>query len=140
MSCALYDPNGVGFFCDLCFKAQHPWYRVPHVYMDINIINNDNSSKAPINLTYRDTRDIAIIQDPSEYYLSVVRFHLDTQSALPLMIPQVQLAQNDPNLSVYSFTLKYQTYVYQINIPPCLLDLSEAFLFFSIGCHLMMLV
>ena len=36
MSCALYDPNGVGFFCDLCFKAQHPWYRVPHVYMDIN--------------------------------------------------------------------------------------------------------
>jgi len=36
MSCALYDPNGVGFFCDLCFKAQHPWYRVPHVYMSIN--------------------------------------------------------------------------------------------------------
>ena len=84
-----------------------------HVYVDINIINNDNSSTAPVNLTYRETRDTAIIQDPSEYYMSIIRFHLDTQSALPLMIPQVQLAQNDPNLTVYSFTLKYQTYVYQ---------------------------
>jgi hypothetical protein len=35
---------------------------------------------------------------------------------------------------------EYQTYVYQINIPPCWLDLSEAFPFLSIGCHLMMLV
>lgn len=50
MSCALYDPNGVGFFCELCFKAQHPWYRVPHVYMSIN---NEESVKHQLKVAHR---------------------------------------------------------------------------------------
>lgn len=35
LSCAIYDPNRVGYFCDACFKARHPWYRVPHIYTSI---------------------------------------------------------------------------------------------------------
>ena len=83
-----------------------------HVYLDINVINN-NQNRGPVHLTYRETRDKPIIQDCSEYYLAVVRFHIDTQSALPLMLPLIQTGQNDPNLTVYSFTFKYQNIVYQ---------------------------
>ena len=35
MSCRQYDPTGFGYFCDLCFKQRHPWYRVPHIYIAI---------------------------------------------------------------------------------------------------------
>ena len=36
LSCVMYDPKGVGFFCKLCFDARHPWYRVGHMYIDID--------------------------------------------------------------------------------------------------------
>lgn len=39
-SCTLFDPTGVGFFCALCFKNRHPWYRVPHMFVDID--NDEN--------------------------------------------------------------------------------------------------
>lgn len=35
ISCASMDVQGVGYFCQVCFNARHPWYRVPHVYVDI---------------------------------------------------------------------------------------------------------
>jgi hypothetical protein len=84
-----------------------------HMYVDINIINNDNGANPPVQLQYRETRDSAIVADPSEYYISIVRFRIDTQSGLPLMIPQIQTGQNDPNLTIYSFTLVYKTYKFQ---------------------------
>ena len=75
-----------------------------HIYMDLNIINNDFGTKPPIPLTYSETRDRPIIQNCSEYYVSIIRFHLDTLN-LPVFIPQIQLGQNDVNLSIYSFTM-----------------------------------
>lgn len=35
LSCALYDLKGLGYYCDLCFKARHPWYRVTHICIPI---------------------------------------------------------------------------------------------------------
>ena len=35
VSCAALDINGVGYYCQLCFNARHPWHRVPHVFMNI---------------------------------------------------------------------------------------------------------
>ena len=35
LSCAIYDPRKVGYYCDICFRARHPWYRVPHIYTNI---------------------------------------------------------------------------------------------------------
>lgn len=39
-SCAIFDPTGTGFYCTLCFKNRHPWYRVPHMFADID--NDEN--------------------------------------------------------------------------------------------------
>ena len=40
MSCKQYDPTGLGYFCELCFKQRHPWYRVPHIYIAIEAVEN----------------------------------------------------------------------------------------------------
>jgi len=26
----------VGYFCTACFNAKHPWYRVPHIFAEID--------------------------------------------------------------------------------------------------------
>lgn len=36
LSCAIYDAAKVGYFCQMCFNAQHPWYRVPHIFAAID--------------------------------------------------------------------------------------------------------
>ena len=36
LSCALYDSEGVGYYCDLCFKHRHPWYRATHIYVSLD--------------------------------------------------------------------------------------------------------
>lgn len=83
-----------------------------HVYMDISILNNNQGSLPPVQLRFSDTRPKAVIDDPQEWYMSVIRFHIDTIS-LPCMIPQIKTGQPDINKTIYSFTLKYKTYIYQ---------------------------
>jgi hypothetical protein len=83
-----------------------------HIYFDVNIVNNDFGTLAPVPLVYSETRDRPIINNCSEYYCSVVRFHLDTLN-LPVFIPQIQLQQSDINLSIYSFTMKKGSVVQQ---------------------------
>ena len=78
------------------------------VYYDLCISNLNGNLKGmpPPVLTYNETRSIPIIYDPKSYYLSIVRFSLDT-TTLPAFVPEIQLEQDDPNLSVYSFTLSW---------------------------------
>jgi hypothetical protein len=84
-----------------------------HVYVDINVINNDPGTVGPVPLAYREIRDRPILNDPSEYYMSIIRFTIPTHACLPVFIPVIQTGQNDPNLSIYSFTFAYQNTYYQ---------------------------
>ena len=83
-----------------------------HEYLDITIINNNPRYSAPIPLTFVENREMPIIHDPDQYYLSVIRFELDTTS-LPQVIPQVLTGQSDPNKLIYSFTMVYKTFEFQ---------------------------
>jgi hypothetical protein len=35
LSCALYEPSGISYYCKMCFDARHPWHRVAHIYTSI---------------------------------------------------------------------------------------------------------
>lgn len=35
LSCALYEPSGVSYYCRMCFEARHPWHRVAHIFTTI---------------------------------------------------------------------------------------------------------
>jgi hypothetical protein len=80
-----------------------------HIYVDLSF---QNSSDTPQNLVFEETRSKAFIQDSGQYYLSVVRFHIDTTS-LPVMICKIMTGQTDINKSVYSITMKYKDIVHQ---------------------------
>lgn len=82
-----------------------------HVYYDNNFINNKLDDTEPISITINDSRNSPFLQLPKLYQLSVVRFQMD--SSLPVFIPQIQKNQGNPNLTIYSITLKYKTFEFQ---------------------------
>ena len=77
-----------------------------HIYMDLSVLNVDDGTKGlkPTHLIFSQTRDKAIITDPSSYYCSIIRFNINTV-CLPIMQPSVLLGQTDITKLAYSFTL-----------------------------------
>lgn len=77
------------------------------VYYDITISNLATTSTAGPTIYFNETRNSPFILDPASYYLSIVRFTLDTNT-LPVIQPDIQPAPNsNVNLTNYSITLEY---------------------------------
>ena len=74
-------------------KANQP----THVYYNMNLLNNDGSFPAqPVRFQYKETRSNDFLLSPQDYYMSIVRFNLQTPS-LPVFIPQINI---NPNTNV----------------------------------------
>ena len=84
-------------------KASNP----DMVYYDIVSTNYQSTSTEEPFLRFNETRTNPIIPNSGDYYLSIVRFSLDTYN-LPNLICEIQPNQGDPNLSIYSITLELQ--------------------------------
>jgi hypothetical protein len=89
------------------------------LYYDIVISNLASSASIPPTLYFNETRNNPFVLDPESYYLSIVRFTLDTNT-LPIIQPSIQPNQPNVNLTDYSITLQwtnpvapFQTFVYQ---------------------------
>ena len=50
LSCVMYDPKNLGFFCKACFDSRHPWFRVPHIFEDID---KDESVAHTLKVSHR---------------------------------------------------------------------------------------
>lgn len=50
LSCTIYDPLGLGYFCLLCFNSRHPWHRVPHFFTEID---RDESIEYTLQVAHR---------------------------------------------------------------------------------------
>jgi hypothetical protein len=74
-----------------------------HEYIDCDIINN-STDLSPIPVVFNNVKTRQIIDDCSDYYLSVVRWSLE--SGLPQIIPEIQLGVGS----------NVDTTVYKINI------------------------
>lgn len=96
----------------MSFNSNHIASRL---YYDILCTNlNTKSSSNPV-LSFQETRSKPFIYSPENYYMSIVRFSLDTCS-LPIFVPTIQANQPDYNLTIYSVSMTYngqtvQTYV-----------------------------
>ena len=78
-----------------------------HIYYDISIFNNDTSGDMPVNLAFTEQRSGgSLIENPQDYYFSIVRFELDTPD-LPVFIPQNK-AKGTANVNdlIYEFALE----------------------------------
>ena len=76
------------------------------IYYDIVVSNLSSVEAPPPVLYFNETRNNPFIIDPDSYYLSIVRFTLDT-TTLPIIQPQIQPNQSNRDLTLYSFTLSW---------------------------------
>lgn len=95
-----------------------------HIYYNLGMINNDTIGSAPVPLVFNEIRSSPFLQMPQDYYMSVVRFSMQT-STLPVMVPQVMLGQPDETKLIYSITLTYQTFEYQQYVEYIPYDLTQ---------------
>jgi len=91
-----------------------------HIYYDLEVANQalNDTGLPPSRLSFTQVRSSSILDNPNDYFMSIVRFSLDTAGALPAMIPQIDLQQSNdpssnfftpdfPNKTVYEATLSY---------------------------------
>lgn len=76
------------------------------IYYDLVVTNLATISKPPPPLYFNETRNTPFVLDPESYYLSIVRFSLDTPT-LPIIQPEIQPNQGNVNLTTYSVTLSW---------------------------------
>lgn len=72
LSCALYEPTGICYYCKLCFDARHPWYRVNHIFTQI-----EQDEAMEINMKImREEIDMRRFRDDGETLLRKVQREL----------------------------------------------------------------
>lgn len=76
------------------------------IYYDINIANYQSITTLPPTLSFSENRSTPYVSNSGLYYLSIVRFTLDTVS-LPIFTPEIMPNQDNVYQTVYSLTLSY---------------------------------
>jgi len=77
-----------------------------HVYMDLDVINNDYTSATAPQLRFEETRNNPYLDgDAFDYFCCILRFTIQTGNSLPVFIPRVQVGQSDRNLTIYKITI-----------------------------------
>jgi hypothetical protein len=77
------------------------------IYYDVTITNFQSTTTIPPVFYYNDQRTMPFVACPEDYYLSILRFTLET-GTLPIFIPTIQPNQGNRNLTIYSVTLEYE--------------------------------
>lgn len=84
------------------------------IYYDVVITNVETATKPPPTLYFNETRNSPFLQNPEDYYISIIRFTLDTPT-LPIFIPEIQPNQGNLNLTIYSVSLNWTDPLTSIN-------------------------
>lgn len=77
-----------------------------HEYVDMYAINANSINELPVEVSFTQTRNKPFLQKPDDYFLSVVRFQLDTNT-LPVFNAFIQYNQANRDLTIYSVTLTW---------------------------------
>jgi len=81
------------------------------IYYDIQITNVESTSVSPPAVIFNESRNIPFLMCPQDYYMSIIRFTLDT-ATLPIFIPTIQTnpainTTTDLNQTIYTFQFSY---------------------------------
>lgn len=75
---------------------------IDNIYYNIRVNGNIDNTLTPC--MFKEQRTIPIVDNPSDFYFSVIRYNIPT-STIPLLI--VPVRDNDPTKTVYSVSLSY---------------------------------
>lgn len=87
------------------------------IYYDLDVVNTvqpaftTSSTAQPNRLTFTEVRSSPILDNPSDYFLSIVRFSLDTAGSMPLFLPQIDL-KNTVGVAPWNNTVYYVSVEY----------------------------
>ena len=93
------------------------------VYYDLDVVNTiqpsltTSQTSQPNRLTFTEVRSSPILDNPSDYFLSIIRFSLDTAGSMPLFIPQIEL-KNTVGASPWNNTVYYVSVEYNPPLAP----------------------
>ncbi len=77
-----------------------------HVYMDLDVINNDYNSTSKPQLRFEETRNTPFLPgDSADYFCSIVRFNIQTGNTLPVFIPRIETGQSDISKTIYQVAI-----------------------------------
>jgi len=76
------------------------------IYFDVNVTNFESKTQRPTPFNYNESRTMPFINNPHEYYLSILRFTIDS-GTIPVFIPSIQPNQGNKNLTIYSVSMSY---------------------------------
>lgn len=100
-----------------------------HIYVDISFFNQDTTGNGkPKLLSYLDIKPCPFLNNPSDYFLSIQRFHIDTGN-LPVFIPQIEVGQDDVDRTIYKITMTYEygsTTALEVQIPVIFYSLDQS--------------
>ena len=77
-----------------------------HEYVDMYAINANSIDEVPVPISFTQTRNKPFLNKPDDYFLSVVRFNIDTNT-LPVFNAFIQYNQPNRDLTIYSVTLTW---------------------------------
>ncbi len=79
-----------------------------HIYMDLDVINNDFGSVTKPQLRFEETRNTPYLPgDSADYFCSIIRFNIQTGNSLPVFIPRILTGQSNVNTTIYTVSFKY---------------------------------
>jgi len=79
-----------------------------HVYMDLDVVNNDYNATSKSHLRFEETRNMPFLPgDSADYFCSIVRFNIQTGNTLPVLIPKIETGQSDVNKTIYQVAFMY---------------------------------
>lgn len=76
------------------------------IYFDLSVTNFQSTTTQPPVFYFNESRTIPFIYNPEDYFLSILRFTIETGS-LPVAIPSIQPNQPDIHKTIYSVTLEW---------------------------------
>lgn len=88
------------------------------IYYDLDVVNtlqtatNNATQNISNRLTFTEVRSSPILENPQDYFLSIVRFSLDTAGSMPVVLPQINLdtsvgSLDFPNETTYFVSMEY---------------------------------
>ena len=96
-----------------------------HIYYSLDAINNETTgNNRPQFFSITETRNSPYLSYPNDYFMSVVRFSLQTPS-LPVFIPAILLGQIDVDETAYSITMEYNGFEFKKHIKYVPADLTQ---------------
>lgn len=77
-----------------------------HLYYDLSVVNTTSEL---VTLSFKEDRSMPFIKNASEWYMTPVKFQIDTASTAPLMVPLMNYdsGNTDINKTDYTFTMAY---------------------------------